>query len=219
MPDDAALRLYRALVRHDPAAAISVIEKARAAGTTQSSLFDTVYAPALAILGGSWADGSINEYVFTQAAVVADQILSFVAPPVAARDTGIGVIVGSMHGDTHDVGKNIMASALRDAGHRVVDLGVDVRPARFLERVEDTASRIVIVCAQMVSTARAVRRVREMFLSAECTDVALLVSGSPFVADPRLVSAVGADGVVRGAEDALHLVAQTARTQHGRAGI
>jgi len=208
--DDASLRLYRALVRQDPAAAISVIERVRAGGTAQAALFDTLFAPAMAILGGSWADGSINEYTFTQAAVVADQIMSFVTPPAAARDTGVAVLVGSVHGDSHDIGKNIIAAALRDAGHRVLDLGVDVLPARFLERVEETGARIVIVCAEMLSTAHAVQRVHEMFLSAERADVVLLVSGAPFAADTRLVRAVGATDVVHGAESALRLVGRAA---------
>jgi len=207
--DDAALRLYRALVRHDPAAAISIIERVRAGDTPQAELFDTLFTPAMAILGGSWADGSINEYTFTQAAVTADQIMSFVSPPAGIRDTGIGVLVGCMHGDRHDIGKNIVAAALRDAGHRVTDLGADVLPARFLERAEESGAHIVIVFAEMLSTAHAVERVHEMFLSAG-HDIVLLVSGAPFVADPRLAGAVGADGMVRGAEEALRAVARAA---------
>lgn len=210
MADDTALRLYRALVRHDPAAAISVIERAAAVGMPQAALFDTVFAPAMAILGGSWADGSIDEYTFTQASAVADQVIPFVTPPLAPRDTGIAVLIGSMHGDTHDVRKNIIASALRDAGHRVFDLGVDVRPTVFLERAEETGARIVIVCAEMVATAQAVTRVAEMFQSAGRTGVALLVSGGPFAADPRLVKAAGALGGVTGVDEALALVADAA---------
>lgn len=216
MADDAALRLYRALVRHDPAAAISVIERVRAGGTPQEALFDTLFAPAMAILGGSWADGSINEYAFTQAAVTADQIMSFVTPPAGAADTGVGVLVGCMHGDRHDIGKNIVAAALREAGHRVTDLGVEVLPARFLERAEESGARIVIVFAEMLTTAHAVERVHEMFLSAERDDVTLLVSGAPFVADPRLATAVGANGAVRGAEDALRAVMRATSTAMDR---
>ncbi|MBE0417431.1 MAG: cobalamin B12-binding domain-containing protein [Coriobacteriia bacterium] len=218
MTDDAALRLYRALVRHDPAAAISVVERVRADGVQQAALFDSLFTPAMAILGGSWADGSINEYTFTQASVVADQIMSFVTPPRSAGDTGIAVLIGSMHRDLHDIDKNIVAATLREAGHRVVDLGSDVRPADFLHRAEETGARIVIVCAQMVSTARAVLRVQEMFLSAGRNDLVLLVSGGPFVADERLAREVRADGVVRGAESAMRLVARAAleRLAEGR---
>lgn len=216
--DDAALRLYRALVRHDPAAAISVIERSRGEGVGQSELFDSLFAPALAILGGSWADGSINEYTFTQASAIADQIISFVMPPQTPRDTGVTVVIGSMHGDLHDIGKNIIAAALREAGHRVVDLGKGARPAEFLARSEESGARIAIVCAEMVSTAHAVLRVREMFLSADRADIVLLVSGGPFVADPRVARDVGANGIVHGAESALELVSRVSGGRNSGGG-
>jgi 5-methyltetrahydrofolate--homocysteine methyltransferase len=218
MSDDAPLRLYRALVRNDAAAAISVIEQARSEGAEQATLLDSLFAPALAILGGSWADGSINEYTFTQASVVSDQLISFVTPPRTAGDTGITVLIGSMHGDLHDIDKNIIAASLREAGHRVVDLGSDVRPAGFLERAGETGAQIAIVCAQMVATARAVLRVREMFVSAGRTDLVLLVSGAPFVADEQLARDVRADGIVRGAESAMRMVAHVAREHLAKGG-
>lgn len=211
MADDAPARLYQAFVNHDPAAAINVIEKARDAGMDQGALFDSLFAPAMAMLGGAWASGAIDEYTFTQAAVVAEQITSFATPPATAQDTGITVLIGSMHRDHHSVDKDIVAATLKEAGHRVIDLGVDVRPAEFLERAEETGARIVIVSAQMTSTARAVSRVREMFAAAGRDDTILLVSGGPFAADPGLAREAGANGIVRGAESALKLINRIAR--------
>jgi len=210
MADDAAARLYKAFVSQDPAAAIAVIEKARGAGVQQRQLFDQLFAPAMSILGGAWASGEIDEYTFTQAAVVAEQITSFVIAPSTAQDTGVTVLVGAMHHDHHAVDKDIAAAALKEAGHRVIDMGVDVRPAEFLERAEETGARIVIVFAQMIGTAVSVARVREMFDAGGRTDLVLLVSGAPFSADVSLAKGVGANGVVRGAESALKLVAKVA---------
>ncbi len=216
MADDAAARLYQAFVSQDPAAAITVIEQARGGGMSQGALFDSLFAPAMAMLGGAWSSGAIDEYTFTQAAVVAEQITSFATPPATARDTGITVLIGSMHRDHHSIDKDIVAATLKEAGHRVVDLGVDVRPAEFLERAEETGARIVIVSAQLMSTARAVVRVREMFAAAGRDDMLLLVSGGPFTADPALAREVGANGVVRGAESALKLIGRIARDLLGR---
>ncbi|MDP2183549.1 MAG: cobalamin-dependent protein [Actinomycetota bacterium] len=217
MADDAAARLYQAFVSQDPASAIGVIEKARSSGVAQVDLFDQLFAPAMSLLGGAWASGAIDEYTFTQASVVAEQITSFVTPPATAQDTGVTVLIGSMHRDHHSISKNIIGAALKDAGHRVVDLGVDVRPAEFLERLEETGSRLVIVCAEMIATARAVARVREMFETAGHEGVIMLACGGPFVADTGLAKEVGANGVVRGAESALKLVARIARDKLGGA--
>ena len=215
MADDAAARLYEAFVSQDAAAAISVIEEVRAAGVDQGALFDSLFAPAMAMLGGAWAGGAIDEYAFTQAAVVAEQVTSFVTPPATAADTGITVLVGAMHRDHHAVDKDIVAATLKEAGHRVIDLGVDVRPADFLERAEETGARIVIVSAQMVGTARAIGRVREMFEAGGRNDLILLASGGPFAADPALAHEVGANGVVKGAESALRLIARIAKERLG----
>lgn len=210
MADDVAARLYQAFVSQEPSQAISVIEKARASGLQQSRLFDQLFVPAMSLLGGAWASGAIDEYTFTQAAVVAEQITSFVTPPTTAQDTGITVLLGCMHRDHHAIDKDITAAALKESGHRVIDLGVDVRPADFLERAEESGARIVMVFAQMIGTARSVERVREMFTASGRDDVVLLVSGAPFSADVKLAKAVGANGVVRGAESALKLVAKAA---------
>jgi methanogenic corrinoid protein MtbC1 len=210
MSEDAAARLYQAFVSQDPAGAIGVIERTKRAGVAQAQLFDQLFAPAMSLLGGAWASGAIDEYTFTQAAVIAEQITSFVIPPTASGDTGVTVLLGTMHHDLHTIDKDITAAALKEAGHRVVDLGADVRPAEFLERAEETGARIVIVYAQLISAARSVTRVREMFAAGGRNDVAILVAGGPFAADVSLARAVGANGVVRGAESALKLVAKAA---------
>lgn len=203
MASEEAAHLYHAFVSQDPAGAIQVVERVRASGVPQSQLFDTLYVPAMSLLGGSWAEGRIDEIVFTQASVVAEQIGSFVMPPVARPDTGVPVVIGTIHRDRHSVMKDIVASALKEAGYRVNDLGVDVRAADFLERLEETGSRVVVVFAEQLSTARAVAGVRDLLTAEKRDDVVVLVSGGPFAADPALARSVGANGVIASAESAL----------------
>lgn len=209
MAASVSTRLYQALVDGDPARAIAVIERARESGLTQTKLLDTVFVPAMSHLGESWATGAIDEYTFTRAAATAEQISSFVTPATAARDTGIVVLLGNMHDDRHTIDRAITAAALKEAGHRVIDLGSDVLPSQFLERAEETGGRIVMVFAQSVATAAGVMRIHEMFEAAD-RPVALLVSGGPFWADVRLAKAVGANGVFKGAQEALSVVEQAA---------
>ena len=118
MSDDASARLYQALVNQDAAAAISVIEQVRGASSDTGTLFEALFAPAMSLLGGAWAAGTIDEYTFTQAAVVAEQIGSFVMPSSTAQDTGVTVLLGTMHRDHHSIDRNIITAALKEAGHR-----------------------------------------------------------------------------------------------------
>jgi 5-methyltetrahydrofolate--homocysteine methyltransferase len=206
MAEDYSSRLFRALVYQDPARAIDVIAAAKNGGITQDQLFDQVYAPALSLLGGAWASGAVDEYAFTQSSVVAERIISFALPPMTAEDTGVTILVGTMHHDLHSIDKTIAAAALKEAGHRVIDLGVDVRPADFLSRAEETDAGIVFVFASTAATAASVSRVREMFRAGHRGGVCIFVGGGPFTADTGLARSVGANGVSRGAESALRLV-------------
>jgi methanogenic corrinoid protein MtbC1 len=215
---EAAARLFEALVDQDPAAAIAEIETARASGMEQQRLFDAVFAPAMSLLGAAWADGTIDEDVFAKASVVAEQVASFVAGPASASDSGVTVLLGVVQGDRHDVAKSIDGAALRAVGHRVVDLGADVRPAVFLRRAEESGARIVIAYAETVESAPVVRRVREMFRAVE-RDVVLFVAGGPFTADEDLARGVGANGVVHGSEGAVRLVEQAVGAAPATGGV
>ncbi len=206
MASEEASHLYEAFVGQDPARAIQVVERVRASGVPQTQLFDSLYVPAMSLLGGAWAEGIIDEITFTQASVVAEQIGSFVMPPVARPDTGVTLVIGSIHRDRHSVMKDIVASALKEAGYRVNDLGVDVRAADFLERLEETGSRVVIVFAEILATARAVAGVRDLLTAEKRDDVVLLVAGGPFSADSALARSVGANGVIGSAESALKVL-------------
>ena len=216
MANDYSSPLFQALAGRDASRAIDIISAAKDAGISQDLLFDQVYAPALSLLGGAWASGAIDEYEFAEAAVIAEKINSFVLPPVVSEDSGVTVLVGTMHRDHHSVDKNIAAAALKEVGHRVIDLGVDVRPADFLARAEETDAGIVFVYASMASTAASVLRVREMFRAGGRDDVVVFVGGGPFVADEDLARSVGANGVSKGAESALRLVERVA--EHTAAG-
>lgn len=211
MPGGEIQRLYRAFVEADPAAAIRVVEQVRSSGVSQAELFDTLYVPALAMLGDAWARRGIDELSFTQAAVVAEQVSSFVMPPLARSDTGVGVVLGVMHRDRHSVMKNIIAGTLKEAGYRVFDLGTDVRATDFLERVDETGARVVVVFAEMLATARAVAGVRDLLDAEGRSDVVLLVCGGPFAADPSLARSIGANGVISSAQGALEVLGRVRR--------
>jgi methanogenic corrinoid protein MtbC1 len=216
LASDASARLYQAFLADDATRAISVIEQARAAGTSHERLFDQVYAPALAALGASWAAGTVDEYGFTRAAVVADQVSSFVTPAAAAGG-GLTVVVAAAEGEIHTAWKAIVAGALTQAGHRVIDLGTDVLPVRVAERVKETRARVVILFTETVDGVTGVRRVRDMLDSSGMASTVLLASGGPFSASPKRATELGAHDVVVSAEGALEAVASVAAADGGRA--
>ncbi|MBI5232293.1 MAG: cobalamin B12-binding domain-containing protein [Coriobacteriales bacterium] len=206
---DGVTQLYEAFVARDPARAIAVVEASRSAGLSHEALLDKLYAPALSLLGGAWASGRLDEYAFTQAAVTAEQVSTFVIPSAAALDTGVTVLVGAIEGDEHSIAKTVAGAALKQAGNRVIDLGEDVRPSTFFERAEESGAWIILVSAETEEAADRVSRVREHF-DAAGREVIIFVTGGPFEADDQRARTVGANGVSRGAESAMRLVAGAA---------
>jgi trimethylamine corrinoid protein len=219
MSEGSAERLYSAFIAGDTSAAIAVIDGVKAAGAEPAALFDSLFSPAVAMLGAAWAHRQIDEIAFAQAAVVAEQVLSFVTPASLAADKGISIVVGCAPGDRHDERKNIVAAALKEAGYRVVDIGVDSRPAEFLGRLDETGSRLVIVFAERLYPARRVGRIRELLEASGRDDVVVLVAGGPFEADENLARELGANGVVTGAGSALRLVDRVVRDRLRAEGV
>lgn len=209
--------LFRAFVEQDSSRAISVVEAARKQIPERQRLFDELFVPAMTRLGRAWLHAEIDELVFAQAAVVADQLTSFVVPRAAASDTGVTVLVGSVSGEHHSIGRNMTAAALKEAGHRVIDMGPDVSTAEFLEKVEETGARIVIACAETMATSQKVASVRALLDGGGHEGVVLLASGGPFDADPRLAREAGANGVVRGAENSIRVVGKVVSDLFGDA--
>ncbi|MBS3974775.1 MAG: cobalamin-dependent protein [Actinobacteria bacterium] len=215
MAEDPAARLFKALISCDPGDAIAVIESVRSSGVPQDRIFDAVFVPAMSMLGGAWAEGSVGELELAQSAVVAEQITSFVVPSVPAKDTGVTILIGTVHRDEHSIAKNIIGAALKEAGNRVVDLGVSVRPSEFLERLEETGAKIIVVTAESIATAEECVRVRESLNVAGHEGVMLLVSGGPFTADPGLARRIGANGLITSAEGAIKVVSRMMRDRLG----
>lgn len=215
--ESAVERLYRSFAEHDPAGAIAAIEAAKASGTPHAELFDAVFVPALAMLGEKWAAGDLDEIAFTEAAVVAEQVTSFVVPPATAPDRGITVIVGCVEGDRHDLRKNVFAAALKSSGYRVVDLGVSTSPDEFITGLDETGARVILAFAEMVGTAGVVRRIRDRLDAEKRSDVVLLVSGGPFEADPDVARLLGANGVANAAQSVLRIIDRVAADRLGSA--
>jgi 5-methyltetrahydrofolate--homocysteine methyltransferase len=117
------------------------------------------------------------------------------------------VVIGTVKGDIHDIGKNLVAMMLRGAGFRVIDLGVDVPPSAFVEAVRTHAPQVVGLSALLTTTMMAMKTTVAA-LRAEVPEVRVLVGGAPVT--PAFAEAIGADGygatATDGVERALALV-------------
>ena len=102
------------------------------------------------------------------------------------------VIMGTVKGDMHDIGKNLCIMMLRGAGFEVIDLGVDTSPDEFIDAVEEHGARVVGMSALLTTTMPNMGRTIEAFIDADLRDdVKFMVGGAPVT--PEFAADMDAD--------------------------
>jgi 5-methyltetrahydrofolate--homocysteine methyltransferase len=123
----------------------------------------------------------------------------------AEGKTGPSIVIGTVKGDMHDIGKNLLKIMLVGAGYEVVDLGVNVAPERFKEAAIQNSAPIVCLSALLSSTMNQMRAVVDLFqASPELQNVKILVGGAPL--NSEFAREIGAHGYAPAAPQGVDLV-------------
>jgi len=119
------------------------------------------------------------------------------------------VVIGTVKGDLHDIGKNIVAMMLESAGFRIVDLGVDVPPDKVVEAVKQHGANFVAMSALLTTTMVNMKAIIEALVAAGLRDqVKVLVGGAPLT--DAWAHSIGADGYGKDAPGAVELARKLA---------
>jgi 5-methyltetrahydrofolate--homocysteine methyltransferase len=135
--------------------------------------------------------------------------LELIRPLLAAsgqRPSG-RVVIGTVKGDLHDIGKNIVASMLEGGGFEVMDLGADVAPEKFVEAIQRSNANLVCLSALLTVTMPSMRTTIEALKQAGVRErVKVLVGGAPVTS--QFAQEIGADGYGEDAPGAVALARQ-----------
>lgn len=114
------------------------------------------------------------------------------------------VVIGTVKGDLHDIGKNLVASMLEGCGFKVVNLGTDVSAQKFIDVVREYDARIVCLSALLTTTMTYMKEIVDAFVAEGLREkVRIMVGGAPVNA--AFASQVGADGYSANANEAVAL--------------
>jgi 5-methyltetrahydrofolate--homocysteine methyltransferase len=114
------------------------------------------------------------------------------------------VVIGTVKGDLHDIGKNLVAAMLEGGGFEVIDLGADVAPERFIEAAQKSKAELVALSALLTVTMPSIPATIDAFRAAGLRDkVKIMVGGAPVT--QAYADAIGADGYGEGAAHAVAL--------------
>jgi methylmalonyl-CoA mutase cobalamin-binding domain/chain len=115
------------------------------------------------------------------------------------------VVIGTVKGDLHDIGKNIVASMLEGSGFEVIDLGTDVAPEKFVAAVEELNPQVICMSALLTVTMPSMSTTINALKSAGVrTKVKILIGGAPVT--QQFANEIGADGYSESASGAVGLV-------------
>jgi methylmalonyl-CoA mutase cobalamin-binding domain/chain len=150
-----------------------------------------------------------NEYFVPELLIAARAMkasLELIRPLLVARgDQFTGrVVIGTVKGDLHDIGKNLVAAMLEGAGFEVIDLGVDVSPEKFATAIKEKQATLVAMSALLTTTMSSMKTTVDAIAAAGLRgQVKIMVGGAP-VTD-KYASEIGADGYSSNANGAVAL--------------
>jgi corrinoid protein of di/trimethylamine methyltransferase len=197
-------KLYDAVLNGDAKTAVAITKDAIAEDMDPMQLISGTMVPAMDEVGKRYEE---EEYFVPELLLSARAMkgsLELLRPLLAergARPAGT-VAIGTVKGDLHDIGKNLVASLLEGGGFEVIDLGADVPPEKFIEAIRDKGAQIVCLSALLTVTMPSMKKTIEALKDAGVRDkVKVLVGGAPVT--QQYAEDIGADGYGESANSAV----------------
>jgi corrinoid protein of di/trimethylamine methyltransferase len=202
-------KLTEAILKGDAKTAVAVTEEAIADKVDPQEMVSKYMIPAMDEVGRKFENDEIFVPELLVTARAMKMSLEKIKPLLAesgAEPVG-RVVVGTVKGDLHDIGKNLVASMLEGGGFEVIDLGVDVAPEQFVQAVQEKNANIIALSALLTTTMPAMKATIEQLSSQGVRDkVKIMIGGAPVTDD--FAKEIGADGYSENANGAVTMARQ-----------
>jgi len=201
--------LHDAILTGNTKTAVAVTNAAVAEGVDPQELISKCMVPAMDEVGRLF---QCEEYFVPELLLAARAMkgsLEVIRPLLAARghEPSGRVVIGTVKGDLHDIGKNIVGSMLEGGGFEVIDLGADVGPEKFVEAILRSNANFVCLSALLTVTMPSMKTTIEALKKAGVRErVKVLVGGAPVTR--QFAEQIGADGYSEDAPGAVALARQ-----------
>ena len=183
------------LMINDPAPAIDLFQQALTDGQPAQDIVSHGLIPAMTLIGEKFQNGEI----YIPEMMIAANTMSATLDHFKDQLKGKGekkmgsVVIGTVRGDLHDIGKNLVAMMLEGQGFAVEDLGISVTPEKFLEVAREQKPDIIALSALLTTTMKEMKNVIDALKEAGLKDsVKVIVGGAPVT--QSFADEIGADG-------------------------
>lgn len=199
--------LVRAVIEGDAERSAQLTRQALSAGLPPWQAYEKALLPAMEVVGKKMQAGEyyLPEVLLSAKAMeaAAEVIKPFFSPGEAPQSRG-KVVIGTVEGDLHDIGKNLVKVMLQGAGFQVTDLGVDVPKEKFLAAVQELKPDILALSALLSITMVRMKDVIQVLEEAECRQLVKVMVGGAILSQ-RFAEEIGADGYAPEAASAVAL--------------
>ena len=206
-------RLSAAIIAGDKDKLLAAVEDAFREGMTPSDIIEKGMHPGMKEVGERFARYEIYLPEMMMAAEAWEQAMRVLGPKLLAaggEPKKVGrVVIGTVRGDIHSIGKNIVGAMLKMNGFEVFDLGVDVATSAFVAKAEEADADIIVASALMSTTVPQQKEVIEHLKARGTRDkYCVLVGGG--ATTQEWADSIGADGYGKTAGDAASLALKAA---------
>ncbi len=201
--------LHKAILNGDLKGAVAATKESLSAGIDALELVTSYMVPAMDEVGRRF---ECEEYFVPELLLSARAMkgsLELIRPLLAAQGSKPAgkVVIGTVKGDLHDIGKNLVASMLEGGGFEIVDLGTDVAPEKFARTIAEQNANVLCLSALLTVTMPSMKTTIEALSAAGLRDrVKVLIGGAPVT--QQYADEIGADGYGASATAAVQLARQ-----------
>ena len=170
-------------------------------------IIDLGMVAAMESLNQAFKDGTVFIPEVLAAARAMNAAVLFLEPHLAEKDKRAGgkILIGTVKGDLHDIGKNMVATMLRGVGFNVVDLGISVAADAFVRKVAEERPQVLALSALLTTTMPEMGKVIGALTQVGSREtVKVIVGGAPV--NQNFANDIGADGYAKDAAEAIDLV-------------
>ncbi len=201
-------KMREAIVAGDREAARALAEEAVRSGLDLLEVVEQGYVPGIQKVGDLWEQGEYFLPELISSAEAMKAAMAVIDPELHRKDAGTRmggkVVIGTIEGDIHDIGKNLVASMLQAGGFEVFDLGADVKLELFIDKAEEVGAGMICLSALLTTTMMGQRRLIALLRDRGLRDkYKVLVGGAP--ASRKWAEEIGADGYAENAVAAVKL--------------
>lgn len=188
-------KITESLIAGDGDTLEKLVKEALDAGISADSILSDSLIKGMDIVGDKMESGDMFIPEVLMAAMAMNQSVKILKPLLAVGGSGsVGIaVIGTVKGDLHDIGKNLVKMMMESGGLEVVDLGVDVDPEKFITAVKDNNANVLALSALLTTTMPMMAKTLDALKEAGIRDkVKVIVGGAPV--SQEFADQIGADG-------------------------